>query len=410
MEKIRTKQLPNGIILAHLENYHTRIMHTALTLDVGSRDEEEHEYGIAHFWEHMVFKGTKKRKAFHILNRLESHGGELNAYTTKEKICLYSSVLHTYVDQAVELLSDITFNSVFPEKQLEIERHVILEEMAMYRDSPEDAIQDDFEEIVFQRHSLGANILGTEDTIASLSRDHFHRFMQANLSTDRIVFSSVGPISFEKMERIALRYFGEIPSRFVSKQKKTFCAYQAQVVKRDKPISQAHVGLGNIAYPLNHNKRLTFFMVTNLLGGPGMNSRLNLALREKYGFVYSIEAQYTPYSDTGLFAIYFGTDKHQVKRTVNLVRKELNQLKKPLGNMQLMRAKDQLKGQLAMAEESNLGYALMMGKSLLDYNKIFTLEEVFKQIEEVSKDDIIEVSTEVFDPDKLSILTFCPTG
>ncbi len=408
MEDLHIHQLPNGIIIAHREDYHTKIAHAALTLGIGSRDEEPHEYGIAHFWEHMVFKGTQKRKAFHILNRLDAHGGELNAYTTKENISIYSSILSQYFDQAVELLSDITFNSIYPEKHLEKERNVILEEMAMYRDSPEDAIQDEFEALIFEPHPLGANILGTEDTIRSFQRAHFDDFIRKNLSTDQIVFSSVGPISFQKVLKICQKHLEDIPRRIFKKHVKPFQSYKPDRRAVDKPVSQSQVGVGSTAYSLHHENRIPFFMLVNVLGGPGMNSRLNLSIREKFGFVYAIDAHYTPYSDTGLFSIYFGTDKKYTRKTIQLVFREMKKLQQPLGAVQLHRAKDQLKGQLAMAEDSNLGYALMVGKSMLNFGRVFTLEEVFREIDMISSSDLADVAVAAFSPDQMSTLTFNP--
>ncbi|OEK06368.1 M16 family metallopeptidase [Roseivirga misakiensis] len=401
--------LPNGIRIIHKEVPSTKIVHCGFVLDIGSRDEREDQLGIAHFWEHMAFKGTKKRKAFHILNRLDSVGGELNAYTTKEKICFYASALEKHMESAFELLQDITFDSVFPEKQIENERGVILEEMSLYHDSPEDAIQDEFDNVVFKDHPLGKNILGTTSSVKSFRRNDFQQFLKHNLNTEGVVFSCVGNVPFKKVRRLAEKYFGSIPHLKAERNRLSFGLYEpkSEIVKRN--ITQAHCAIGTTAYALGDKKRLPFFMLMNILGGPGMNSRLNLALREKYGFVYNIEASYHPYSDTGLFAIFYGTELSQVARSKKLIAKELKLLRdKPLGTLQLHKGKEQLIGQLAMAEENNASLMLMMGKSILDLNKVHSLDSIFKRIRAISSAELQDIANEALREDQMSYLTFLP--
>ncbi len=400
---------PNGIRLVYKQVPTTRVVHCGLILDIGSRDETESQQGIAHFWEHMAFRGTKKRKAFHIINGLESVGGELNAYTSKEKICFYASVLDKYYQKAVELLTDITFQATFPEKQIEKERTVILEEMAMYEDAPDDAIQDDFDQLVFQDHPLGKNILGNRESVNSFKQTDFLKFIKENLQTSRIVFSCVGNLPFNKVVKVAHRYLSDIEANGRLPQRIQFNGYHPELKDVSRSVTQAHCALGRPAYPIRHSDRLPFFALVNLLGGPGMNSRLNLALREKHGLVYAIEAQYTPYQDTGLLAIFFGTDAKMIGRSLRLVKRELNQLKeKPLGTMQLHRAKEQLVGQLAIAEENNMNLMLMMGKSMLDLDHIKSLEEIIKAVRNISAVKIRDMAQEMFDYKDFSILTFLP--
>jgi len=286
MRDYQVHTFPNGIRLVHKQVTHTKIAHCGYILDIGSRDERPEQQGLAHFWEHMAFKGTRKRKAFHILSRLDSVGGELNAYTTKEKICFYASVLDQHFEKALELLTDITFDSIFPEKQIERERNVILEEMAMYYDAPEDAIQDDFDEVIFGQHPLGKNILGTADHVRGFSRNDFQQFIKENLDTSRLIFSSVSNLPIEKVVKKAEKYMRDIPNYSAERERLPFEHYAAQEKITYRDLTQAQLALGRPAYPLLHGKRLPFFLLINLLGGPGMNSRLNLALREKYGFVY----------------------------------------------------------------------------------------------------------------------------
>ena len=409
MSEIHLVTLPNGIRIVHKETASTKIVHCGFIIDIGSRDETYNEQGIAHFWEHMAFKGTNKRKAFHILNRLDSKGGELNAFTTKEKISFYASVLDTHFEKAFELLTDITFNSIFPENQIEKEKNVILEEMAMYRDSPDDSLQDEFDELIFKNHSLGYNILGTQESIMSFKRKDFTDFLSEKLNTEKIIFSSVGNIPFKKVLKLSEKYLSEIPHLANGYKRKTFEEYKADNKIIHKDVSQSLCAIGRTSYSINSNIRLPFFLLTNILGGPAMNSRLNLSLRERKGFVYSIEANYSPFIDTGIFSIQFGTENNNLDKSIESVFKELRNFKlKKLSLKQLHDAKEQLKGQLAISEENNTAFMLMMGKSLLDLNKIESLDEIFHQINNIDSSVILEVSNEMFEENMLSTLIFKP--
>ncbi|MGY2131544.1 M16 family metallopeptidase [Hymenobacter sp. HD11105] len=402
-------ELPNGIRVLHKQVLHTKIAHCGFLLDIGSRDEDQHQLGLAHFWEHMAFKGTEKRRSFHILNRLETVGGELNAYTTKEKICFYASLLSTHFERAFELLTDLTFHSVFPEREIEKERGVILEEMAMYHDAPEDAIIDDFDAVIFGNHALGHNILGTRQSVSSFQQQDFRQFLADNIRTDRLVFSSVSNLPFTEVKRLAEKYLAPLPARLGPRPRTPFSSYQRVDQLERKPITQAHCLIGGPAYPIEDPRRIPFFMLTNILGGPGMNSRLNLGVREKYGLVYTIDATYSPYTDTGLFGIYFGTEKKQVKRTVALVQKELKTLReKPLGSLQLHTAKEQLMGQLAMSEESNSGLMQLLGKSTLDLGRVEPLTEIFDRIRRITATELCELANDVLHDDNLSVLQYVP--
>lgn len=397
--------LPNGIRVLHKQVNNTKIAHCGIMLDVGSRDEAPGSEGIAHFWEHMAFKGTQTRKSFHIISRLDSVGGELNAYTTKEKICFHASVTDGHFDKAVDLLVDITFNSIFPEKELEKEKGVILEEMAMYYDSPDDYLQDDFDGQIFANHALGENIIGNEQTVKSFKREDFVAFLQKNIDTSRIVFSSVSALPFSKVKKVAEKYFGVVTSMSNPKIRTPFTSYKPSIVTKTRDFTQAYCAIGNEAYALNDPKRIPFFMLTNILGGPAMNSRLNLELREKYGFVYSVESSFHPFSDTGLFAIYFATEKKQAEKCLSIVKKELSKLRNSkITDRQLLMYKEQLKGQLAIADERNNGLMLMMARSILDMEKIDSLEELFTQTDAVSASQLMEIANEIFDESQLSLL------
>jgi predicted Zn-dependent peptidase len=402
-------EYPNGIRLLHQQVLHTKIAHCGFLLDIGSRDEAPHQQGLAHFWEHMAFKGTEKRKSFHILNRLETVGGELNAYTTKEKICFYAALLSTHFERAFELLTDLTFNSVFPARELEKERGVILEEMSMYDDAPEDAIIDRFDEVVFEGHPLGHNILGTRESVSGFTSADFKQFLQEQVRTDRLVFSSVSNLSFVEVKRLADKYLAPLPAKLGPRPRRPFEGYEQKVQSESRPISQAHCLLGGPAFPLTDERRIPFFMLNNILGGPGMNSRLNLAVREKYGLVYTIDSTYSPYTDTGLFVIYFGTEGKQVKRTISLIQKELKTLReKPLTTTQLHNAKEQLMGQLAMSEESNSGLMQLLAKSTLDLGRIEPLTELFGRIRNITAAELQGLANEVLTDEHLSILQYVP--
>ena len=403
------KELPNGIRIVHREVTHTRLVHCGFVLNIGSRDESKEQEGLAHFWEHMVFKGTKKRKSFHILNRLESLGGELNAYTTKEKICFYSSILHIHFNKAAELLCDITFNSTFPLQQIERERQVILEEMSMYKDSPDDSIQDDLDELVFEGHSLGRNILGCEETVGAFAQKDFFDFISTRLDTSNIVFSVVGNISFKKVLAQVEGFLSKIPSKKSLYVRNGFSSYQPKNKVVEKEISQSLSALGKPAYSLYDPKRYKLFLLNNILGGPCMNSRLNLALREKKGYVYSVESTYQAYSDTGFFGIFYGTEEKTSKKALKIVLGEIEKLRtRKLGVLQLHMAKEQAIGQMAMAEENYAGLMLVFGKNLIDQGKIEALDTIFEVIRRTTAEELLEISNEVFALDEMSFLTYTP--
>lgn len=407
MSEYQIYTLSNGIRVAYRQVTSTKIVHCGIMFDIGSRDELPNQAGLAHFWEHMAFKGTEKRNSYHIINSLESVGGELNAFTTKEKICFYTSVLDVYFDKAVNLIADIAFNSTFPKKQLEIERGVILEEMAMYLDSPEDAIQDEFDEMVFKDHPLGVNILGTKERVKSFTQQDFKDFIDTNLDTDRVVLSVVGNISPSKIIRVAQKYLNDILPKKSIRTRISPANYKQQIIRKEMNNHQSYTVMGRPAFALIDPDRLPFFALVNLLGGPGMNSRFNLSLREKHGLVYHIEAGLSTYTDTGLFSIFFGTDPQNLEKATRLVHKEMKALRvKSLGKVQLKTVKDQLKGQLAMAEESKQGFMLVMARSILDLGRVEPLDEIFNRINLITASKMMELAEEMFDENDLSTLIY----
>ena len=405
MRAYQKHTLKNGIRIIHNQIDTTKIVHCGIMLDIGSRDESHQNQGIAHFWEHMAFKGTRKRKSFHILNRLESLGGELNAFTDKEKILFYASLRDEYFERALELLTDITFDSIFPEAQIEKERQVILEEMSMYYDDPEDSLQDEFDAAVFAGHPLGMNILGTEKTVRSFKRKDFRKFVKEHLDTRRIVFSCVGNLPMEKVVKLAEKYLGVIPASVSKVRRKKFSGYKPSHHTLNRPVKQSRCAIGRASYSFSDEKRSPFYMLTSILGGSGMNSRLNLALREKHGFVYSIGAQYVPFTDTGLFVISFGTEPSQMRRSIDLVKQEMQKLvDKPLGARQLSSSKEQILGQIAMAEENNVSFMIMMARNLLDQGRVTSLEEIFERVKNTTSLQLQELAHEMFNQRHLSTL------
>jgi predicted Zn-dependent peptidase len=409
MSEFNFLHLDNGITVIHKEVNNSQIAHSGFVLNVGTRDENDDEEGIAHFWEHMAFKGTTKRKAFHIINRLEIIGGELNAYTTKEKIYFYSSVLKNHYERSFELLTDITFNSIFPEKEIEKEKGVILEEMAMYKDTPDDLIFDQFDEMVFSGHPLGKNILGTEESVNQFEHKDFVDFAQRNLAKGQVAFLSVANISFDKVTKLAEKYLSHLVLSEKPKKNRPAYQYKPQIITTQKSITQAHVLMGQPALPVTDIDRIPLFMLTHLLGGGSLNSRLNLSLREKRGLVYTAEAFYQTYTDIGLLGVYFSTEQKNVKKAQQIVSKELQSLKQNLlGKTQLTNLKEQLCGQLAMAEESNAGMMQLMGKSWLDLGRMESLDEIFTSIRAVDAVKLADLANRFFDEDNFSRLIFEP--
>ena len=401
-----THTLSNGIRLIH-HAVNANVAHCGIILNTGSRDEKEEEWGIAHYIEHVVFKGTTKRKAYHILSRMEDVGGELNAYTTKEETCIYTTFLDKDYKRALELISDITFNSVFPEKELEKEKEVILDEINSYKDSPSELIFDDFEELIFKNDPIGRNILGTPKHVKKFKRDDILNFIKNNYHTDQMVISSVGNIKFSKLVKMVEKFFGTIPENIRTTKRKKPNSYEARTQIMIKKTYQRHCVIGNIAYDLNDEKRIPLSLLTNILGGPGMNSRLNLTLRERHGLAYNIEANYTPYADTGVFSIYFGTDKGNLDKCLSLINKEMDLLcTHKLGSGQLKRAKNQMIGQIAISSENNENLMLNIAKSFLLYNRIDSLEELYQKVESITAEELLEVANEILNKDLLTTLMY----
>lgn len=401
------RRLSNGIRTVHLPTTSGQVVHLGLTIPVGSRDEKLKEQGIAHFIEHLLFKGTKKRKAFHVLNRMDSVGAELNAYTTKEETVIYASFLKEHFARAAEVIADIAFNSTFPDKEIVKEKEVVLDEILSYRDNPSELIMDDFEEYLFPDHPMGRNILGTEETVRSFRQKDLVKFVTNHYESQRMVVSLVGPIKPDRALKTLERYFTAVmPSSSLNgvRIKPRPTQFRKEI---ELDTFQAHLIVGGPAYDAGHRLRLPMVLLNNILGGPAMNSKLNLNIREKYGIAYNIESIYQPYSDTGVFSVYLGTDKKWLGKSEKLIMKEFKTLRdKKLSTTALTRAKQQLKGHYALSRESGVGMMQSMGKSLLLLNDVEDSETILKRIDEISAEEVIEAANDCLNPNRMSTLIF----
>jgi predicted Zn-dependent peptidase len=398
--------LPNGLRIIHAPNQ-SAVTYCGFAIDAGTRDEAEQEQGMAHFVEHLLFKGTKKRHAWHILNRMEHVGGDLNAYTNKEETVVYSAFLTEHFPRAVELLTDIVFHSTFPQHEIDKEVEVIIDEIQSYEDSPSELIFDDFEGLLFPHHPLGRNILGNPKLLRQFKSEDALRFTSRYYCPNNAIFFVQGNVDFKRVIRLLEKATADLTSNAETFSRKRPDIYvpQNQTIHRD--THQAHVMIGSRGYDAHNEKRTALYLLNNILGGPGMNSRLNVSLRERSGLVYNVEANLTSYTDTGVFCIYFGTEHDDVERCIRLVKKELKRLcDKPLSPAQLAAAKKQIIGQIGVARDNAESTALGMAKTFLHYGKMDDPKELFRRIEELTAKELWEVSNEMFADNYLSTLIY----
>ena len=440
--KYNTYTLDNGLRIIHLPS-DSQVVYCGYQINAGTRNEEPGEEGLAHFCEHVTFKGTERRKAWHILNCLESVGGDLNAYTNKEGTVYYSAILKEHIARAVDLLSDIVFHSVYPQAEIDKEVEVICDEIESYNDSPAELIYDEFENILFKGSPLGHNILGTAEQVRAFKTEDALRFTRKLYRPDNAIFFAYGDIDFKKLVRLLQRALAEDESVVKLAEEKLPQISQITQISRDensiaeeksvssvksvgpknypsvrdeiagqtivmqKNTHQAHVMIGTQAYDVNDDRRMPLYLLNNMLGGPGMNAKLNLALREHNGLVYTVESTMVAYGDTGTWSIYFGCDEHDVKRCLRLVRKELDKfMQKPLSDAQLKAAKKQIKGQIGVACDNRENFALDFGKSFLHYGWEKNVDRLYEQVDEITAAQIQAVAQELFDKDRLTTLIF----
>ena len=401
-----THTLPNGIRIIHAPNQ-SAVAYCGFAIDAGTRDEAENEQGMAHFVEHLIFKGTQKRHAWHIINRMENVGGDLNAYTNKEETVVYSAFLAEHFPRAVELLADIVFHSTFPQAEIDKEVEVIIDEIQSYEDSPCELIFDDFEELIFPNHPLGRNILGKPDLLHQFKTEDALRFTHRYYRPENVIFFVQGNVDFKRVIRLVEKATADLNSSASTFERKRPDIYVPKTLTLHRDTHQAHVMIGSRGYDAHNEKRTALYLLNNILGGPGMNSRLNVALRERSGLVYNVEANLTSYTDTGVFCIYFGTEHDHVERCIRLVKKELKRLcDKPLTSTQLNAAKKQIIGQIGVARDNAENTALSMAKTFLHYGKMDDPKDTFQRIEALTAKKLWEVSNEMFAEDYLSTLIY----
>ena len=456
--KYNTYTLDNGLRIIHLPS-DSKVVYCGYQINAGTRNEEPGEEGLAHFCEHVTFKGTERRKAWHILNCLESVGGDLNAYTNKEGTVYYSAILKEHIARAVDLLSDIVFHSVYPQAEIDKEVEVICDEIESYNDSPAELIYDEFENILFKGSPLGHNILGTAEQVRRFTTEDALRFTRKLYRPDNAIFFAYGDIDFKKLVKLIQKALGECPKgrelacsadcksaetptaeriaeetptkekiteetptgetpteemeagdanhKVQSSKFNVQSKVAGQTIVMQKNTHQAHVMIGTRAYDVNDDRRMPLYLLNNMLGGPGMNAKLNLALREHNGLVYTVESTMVSYGDTGTWSIYFGCDEHDVKRCLRLVRKELDKfMQKPLSDAQLKAAKKQIKGQIGVACDNRENFALDFGKSFLHYGWEKNVDRLYEQVDEITAAQIQAVAQELFDKDRLTTLIF----
>ena len=447
--KYNTYTLDNGLRIIHLPS-DSKVVYCGYQINAGTRNEEPGEEGLAHFCEHVTFKGTERRKAWHILNCLESVGGDLNAYTNKEGTVYYSAILKEHIARAVDLLTDIVFHSVYPQAEIDKEVEVICDEIESYNDSPAELIYDEFENIIFKGSPLGHNILGTAEQVRSFKTEDALRFTRKLYRPDNAIFFAYGDIDFKKLVKLIRKALADDDSGKVAENAAnsvgklaeeklpqisqiTQISWNENSIAEEKSVSsvgpenypsvgkeiagqtivmqknthQAHVMIGTRAYDVNDSRRMPLYLLNNMLGGPGMNAKLNLALREHNGLVYTVESTMVAYGDTGIWSIYFGCDEHDVKRCLRLVRKELDKfMQKPLSEAQLKAAKKQIKGQVGVACDNRENFALDFGKSFLHYGWEKNVDRLYEQVDEITAEQIQAVAQELFDKDRLTTLIF----
>ena len=401
-----THTLSNGLRIIHAPNQ-SAVAYCGFAIDAGTRDEAENEQGLAHFVEHLLFKGTQKRHAWHILNRMEHVGGDLNAYTNKEETVVYSAFLAEHFPRAVELLADIVFHSTFPQTEIDKEVEVIIDEIQSYEDSPCELIFDDFEELIFPHHPLGRNILGKPDLLHQFKSEDALRFTNRYYQPNNMIFFVQGNVEFKRVVRLVEKATADLSSNASTFERKRPEVYIPQTLTLHRDTHQAHVMIGSRGYDAHNEKRTALYLLNNILGGPGMNSRLNVSLRERSGLVYNVEANLTSYTDTGVFCIYFGTEHKDVERCIRLVKKELKKLcDKPLSPIQLAAAKKQIIGQIGVARDHAENTALGMAKTFLHYHKMDDPQDIFQRIEALTAKELWEVSNEMFAEENLSSLIY----
>ena len=408
--------LNNGIRIIFRRN-NSIVTHAGVYINVGSRNEQDSEEGIAHFIEHSIFKGTEHRHSYHIRNRIDGVGGELDDFTTKEETCVYASALSEHLERCLELFADILFHSTFPLHEIEKEKDVVIEEINLYRDTPAELIYDDFEERHFGNHPLGHNILGSKKNVRRFTPDALKQFMHRNYTPDRMVISVVGNVEFKKLVHLCQKYFEHkegnhkdgISQKGISNSQPSTLNFQLSTfnVSIHKHTHQVHLLAGCPAPTLYDKNKTVFTLLNNIIGGPAMNSRLNVAVREREGFCYTIESQYIPFTDAGLFYIYAGIDSEATERGTELILNELRHMRDTLMSPQRLKAaQNQLIGQMAINNDSGLNEMQSIGKACLNFEHVDTLEEMNRDILAVTAQELQETARQYLAEENFSFLRY----
>ncbi len=404
--------LDNGVRVVTETIPSVRSVSIGAWVHTGSRDERADESGACHFIEHMVFKGTTKRRMHHIAQRMENVGGYLNAFTSKEYTCFYARALDEHTPRAVDTVCDLILNPVFPERELEREKDVVIEEMKMYDDTPEDRVFDVLDETLFPDHPMGRPVIGTEDTVRSFSRSGLMDFMASTYTHDRIVIAAAGNVSHRQLVRHVEKAFRESLRTFVRNPVALDPIPDAfpGFVSENRPIQQAHLVIGRRAYSVHDPRRVALSILNTLLGG-GMSSRLNQNIRERYGYCYNIYSFANMHADTGDFGIYMGTDGLRVDHARELMLRELDKLvQRPVSGRMLERARSQAKGGVMLGLESMGSRMMRIGRQELYYGTYFSLDQILSMIDAVTPGDVLDVAQDLFDPTSFSTVRILPTS
>jgi predicted Zn-dependent peptidase len=406
MKEPLVARLRNGIRVVH-QPMDREAAHCGIMIGAGSRDEKTSEHGLAHFLEHCLFKGTEKRKTHHILSRLDSVGGELNAFTSKEETWIHGSFLRQHYQRAIEIIYDISFHATFPDHEIEKEKEVILDEINSYKDSPADMIFEEFDALIFGKHPIGRSILGTEKSLRSFTKNDLLNFHRRHFHPDQLIFASAGNIDFSELIGILNDSFGAEHLEGKRVARKGVPEYIQEQRSEKKDIHQTHFVMGCPAYHYDHPFRPGLYLLNNILGGPAMNSKLNMTVREKHGIAYSVDSNYAPFSDCGVFSVYVGTESQNLEKAKKLIWNELlNIAAQPLSIRQLHDAKRQLIGQIGLAQDSGAALMFNNAKSLLMFNRIDTMPEVYKKIDKISAKELQRIAVEIFNPARMSSITY----
>jgi len=407
-KNVQKTKLPGGLKVVTEKIDTVKSISVGIWVKTGSRNEPDDKAGITHFLEHMLFKGTEKRSSYDIAQSMESVGGYLNAFTSTEYTCYYARCLDTKLETALDVLSDMVRNSKFPEEELQKEIKVVLEEMKMYRDSPDDVVFEEFSGQVFRDHPIGRPVLGYEETVAAFTREHLFEYMNARYQPDNLLVAVAGNVEHDEVIELAEKMLNINGTTKTVNEEQPLKPYQVTQHEVAKPIEQTHMILGRRALNFDHPDKYLLLLANTILGG-GMSSRLHQNIREKYGYCYSIGPFNQSYVDTGLFGVYIGTDKEYVPHVRELITEEFRRMQdEKVGETELNEAKAQLKGKLMLSQENTSNRMTRLAKSELYFNRFVTLDELVENIDAVTREELQRFSKDFFNPEMFSETLLLP--